>query len=129
MSKRRVIELPGVKHDNPIPSACRIGPHVATGTIFGKDSATGKLVDGAEQQCAVMFANIRALIEAAGGTTSDILKLNVAIREEPYRALINRQWLAMFPDPHDRPARHTVVDPTLAPGVMMHCDFTAIIDQ
>ena len=127
LSKRRSIEVPGVKHDNPIPAACRIGPFVATGSIFGKDPATGKLVDGTEQQCEVMFGNIRRLIEAAGGSTDDILKLNFWVREKSFRAIVNKQWLLMFPDEHSRPARHTFVDPELAEKVEMQCEFTAVI--
>ena len=42
-----------------------------------------------------------------GGTVADIAKLDVKLREMSHRPIVNKHWLAMFPDEHDRPARHT----------------------
>jgi len=128
VSTRRSIEMEGVKHDNPIPAASRIGRMMATGSIFGKDPATGgKFVEGAEQQVAVMFANVRRTIEAAGGTPEHILKLEVWVKDAAYRAIVNQQWLVMFPDPHSRPARHTFIDPNLAGAALVQCSFLAVL--
>lgn len=128
MSQRRSIEMEGVRHENPIPAASRIGRMVATGTIFGKDPAQGgKFVEGAEEQCAMMFANIRRTVEAAGGTPDDILKLEVWVKDAKYRALVNQQWLVMFPDAHSRPARHTFIDPNLAGAALVQCAFLAVL--
>lgn len=128
--KRVSIDIPGVHHTNPIPSASKIGPFLASGSIFGKDpDKGGAFAEGAEEQCAVMFANLRRLMEAAGGTTDHILKLEVWVKEPAYRALVNQQWLAMFPDEHTRPARHTFISADIAPGAFMQCSVTAIIPE
>jgi 2-iminobutanoate/2-iminopropanoate deaminase len=120
--------MEGLQHDNPIPSASRIGGLVATGSIFGKDPATGgKFVDGAEAQVAVMFANIRRVAEAAGGTPDNILKLEVWVKAPEYRKIVNQHWLVMFPDEHSRPARHTFIDPDLAGAALVQCSFLAVI--
>jgi len=58
--KRRSIEIEGFKHDNPIPSASRIGPFVVSGGISGKDPKTGKIPDGIEEQCARVRAHAEA---------------------------------------------------------------------
>src|SRR5882724_8060398 len=71
MEKRRSIEVPGVKHVNPIPAACRRGPFVTTGAISGADPATGKVPEDLDAQCRQMFENVRRLITAAGGTPED----------------------------------------------------------
>ena len=130
MSKRKSIEIEGIRHDNPIPSASKIGRLVATGSIFGKDPAAGgKFVEGAEAQVAMMFANIRRTVESAGGTPENILKLEVWVKEAATRKLVNQQWLAMFPDEHSRPARHTFIDPDLAGAALVQCSFWAVLDE
>jgi 2-iminobutanoate/2-iminopropanoate deaminase len=127
MEKRRSIEVAGTKHVNPIPAASRIGPFVVSGAIWGSDPATGKVPEDFDAQCAAMFANIRRVIEAAGGTTDDIIKLNVAISDRSLRPVMNKHWLEMFPDPHSRPARHTTTGSDFTPPQQVQCDLMAVI--
>jgi 2-iminobutanoate/2-iminopropanoate deaminase len=127
MTKRRSIEVAGLEHVNPIPNASRIGPFLMTGGIYGKDPQTGKLVPGIEGQCAVMFANIRRVLDAGGATTEDIIKINVWMKHKDDREHVNREWLAMFPDPHSRPARHTFKDEDQAYGALVTCEVIAVI--
>ena len=128
MSTRRSVEVPGVRHENPIPAASRIGRMVATGSIFGKDPARGgQFVEGAEEQVAMMFANLRRTIEAAGGSPDDILKLEFWVKDPKYRALVNQQWVVMFPDAPSRPARHTFIDPNLGGAALVQCSFLAVL--
>ena len=107
MEKRRSIDVPGARHVNPIPSASRIGPFVVSVAISGADPATGKVPEDLDAQCAAMFANVRRVIETAGGSTDDIIKMNVSITDRALRPIMNKYWVEMFPDPHSRPARHT----------------------
>ncbi len=89
MTPRRSLEIPGIHHTNPIPAASKIGPFVASGSIFGKDPENGgAFPEGPEAQCAVMFANLRRLMEAAGGSTDNILKLEVWVKEPGYRVIV-----------------------------------------
>ncbi len=37
--------------------------------------------------------------------------MTVYLREEQYPEAINREWLKMFPDEEDRPARHAMTMP------------------
>ncbi len=60
MSKRVSIEVPGLKHDNPIPAACRIGPFLVSSVITPKDTE-GKVPDGLDAQCAQVFENLKTL--------------------------------------------------------------------
>src|SRR6202158_1005402 len=107
LDKRRSIEVEGIHHGgNPIPTASRIGPFVASGGIFGQDPQTGNIPPGIEDQCAVMFANIRRIIEAAGGTTENILQVTGGLIDISNRANVNKEWVAMFPNPESRRVRH-----------------------
>ncbi len=126
MSKRQSIEVPGLSHTHPIPNASRIGPFLASGSIFGTDPATGKIPAGIEAQSSLLFQNVRRIVEAAGGTTENILKLSFYVRDKNLREHINKEWLAMFPDPHSRPARHTFQTTDMAEGVLVTCDVMAV---
>ncbi|WP_306207111.1 RidA family protein [Actinoplanes sp. RD1] len=122
---RRSIHVAGFEHANPIPAASRIGPFVFSGAITGRDPHTRELPAGLDAQCAHVFRHVRAIIEAAGGTVDDIAKLTFWLRDHHDRDALNREWLAMFPDPDSRPARHAVAA-TLAGGTLIQADFIAV---
>ena len=65
MEQRRSIDVAGAKHVNPIPSASRRGPFVASGAISGADPETGKVPDDLDEQCRLMFENVRRVMAAA----------------------------------------------------------------
>jgi 2-iminobutanoate/2-iminopropanoate deaminase len=127
MNKRVSIEVPGLQHDNPIPNACRIGPFLVSGGIAGKDPQNGRVPEGIESQCAHMFGNIRKIMETAGGTTDNILKVTVWLKDLSNRKQVNKFWLEMFPDPHSRPARHTFANPELPAPVLVQCEIMAVL--
>lgn len=109
MGRRTTIEVEGLHHAGaPIPLAARVGPLLASGSINGQDPQTGEFPEDPADQVALVFANIRRVMAAAGGDTTDIAKLTISVRDKGIRPLIDEQWIAMFPDEHDRPARHLV---------------------
>ncbi|MFB6611046.1 RidA family protein [Agromyces sp. NPDC056379] len=126
MPRRRSIHLPGHVHRNPIPAASRIGAHVQSGALTGRDPETGAMPPGIDAQCANVFRQIRAVMAAAGGSPDDIIKLTVQLVDPDDREALNREWLAMFPDPDDRPARQ-VVAARLSGGALVHCDLGAVL--
>jgi 2-iminobutanoate/2-iminopropanoate deaminase len=42
------------------------------------------------------------------------------------REHVNREWLAAFPDPADRPARHTLIHP-LRGAALMQVEIVAVV--
>ncbi len=107
-SPRQSIEVPGLSHSAPIPMGAKIGNLVFSSAISGRDPETGVLPDDPQRQAEVLFQNIRRFMEAAGGTTDHIIRMTVYLKEEKYRDHINQEWLKMFPDEKDRPARHAL---------------------
>ena len=129
MTRRKSIHIGGFKHANPIPNASRIGNLVMSGVILGRDPATGKMPESLEAQCAHMFAHMKATVEAAGGTTDDIIKMTVWIADRSLRETMNRHWVEMFPDPHSRPARHTIAQADFTAPMQIQCDLLAVIGE
>src|SRR5712671_515711 len=112
--KRRSIEVSGVKHVNPIP---------------GADPETGKVPGELDAQCRQMFENVRRIMVAAGGSPEDIIKMNVWIADRKLRETMNRHWVEMFPDPHSRPARHTIAHADFTAPMRIQCDLLAVIGE
>ena len=111
-SRRKSIEIPGVTHGSaPIPMASQIGKMVYSSAIMGKDNATNSLPNQPEREIECLFDNVRAIMDAAGGSPDDIIRMSVYLRSNDLRTAFNEEWLKMFPHEHDRPARHiTLVD-------------------
>ena len=128
MEKRRSINVAGASHVNPIPSASRRGPFVVSGAISGADPQTGRVPADLDEQCRLMFENVRRVMAAAGGSTDDIVKMTVWIADRALRPTLNKYWVEMFPDPHSRPARHTS-QTALEGGQLIVCDITAVFEE
>ncbi|MFP1678330.1 RidA family protein [Alloalcanivorax sp. C16-2] len=128
MSRRKSVHSAGFSHQNPIPAASRIGDLMATGVINGTNPDTGELGADLATQCAFMFQHVRNIVEAAGGSTDDILKMTVWMQDRSQRDVLNAEWLAMFPDPESRPARHAIQNPVDS-KFLIQCDVLAVIGQ
>jgi enamine deaminase RidA (YjgF/YER057c/UK114 family) len=127
MSKRKSFDVEGLGHANPIPAVSRIGNIVATGGVSGTDASTGKIPEDVTPQCAHMFANLRAILAAAGATPEDVIRVTVWIKRPEIRAEVNKEWVVMFPDPHSRPARHTMLYDHFAGTMVVQCEAWAVI--
>jgi 2-iminobutanoate/2-iminopropanoate deaminase len=123
---RSSIYVNEIAHQSPIPNACRIGNIIVSGLIRGADPATSKLAATLEQQCAFMFVHMRETVEAGGAAVEDIIKVTVWMKELT-RNPVNDEWVRMFPDPASRPARQ-ILEVPMEPGVLIQCDFMAVIE-
>ena len=127
MSKRQSVNSPGFSHQNPIPNASRIGNLVISSVIGGTNPGTRDLPAALEQQVANVFAHMRNMIEAAGGSVDDIIKVTFWVKDPAsQRQALNAEWVKMFPDEVSRPARHTQHLPPESKA-LVQCDFTAVL--
>lgn len=127
MSRRRSIHVVGFSHENlPIPAACRIGPFIASGNIFGFDYERGAHPDDPAYQTALMFAHMRTIIAGAGATLDDVLKVTVYVRTDEVRAVLDAEWIKAFPAEDARPARQTMVQAAMPGNRLIACDVLAI---
>lgn len=108
MAKRKNIHIKGMEHGAPIPNGAILGDVIFSSAISGKDAKTGVMSPNPDEQAEAMFRNLALFMESAGGTPADIGYMKVYLKEEKYRDSVNKAWLKMFPDEHDRPARHAL---------------------
>ena len=128
-ARRRSIEVPGLHHGGaPIPQASLVGSLLVSSGISGMDPETGEIALDAARQVELVFANMRALLTAAGGTLDDVAKCTFFVRDRAIRSEIDSHWILAFPSPESRPARHTLVQ-QLSDPVLLQCEITANIER
>jgi 2-iminobutanoate/2-iminopropanoate deaminase len=104
-------EIPGHEHHDPIPMAARLGNLLCSSGVSGVDTASAdKLepVEGVAGQSLHGLRNIRALVEAGGGSADDIGHITVLVQDYADLEAVDAEWVKMFPDPADRPARQVM---------------------
>ena len=127
MVKRQVLEVPGISHAAPIPMGVKMGNLLFSSAIMGEDPETHSLPPEPERQAELVFSNLRTLLDKAGGTPDNIARMTVFLKDMAYRDLVNEQWLKMFPNEDDRPARHAQqVD--LPRGMLIQVEIIAVLD-
>ena len=125
----RSIEVPGVTHGNvPIPMGARVGNMIFSSGIAGKDPATNKVPADAAEQAHFAFQNLRTLLEKGGASLQDVGHVTVFVKDDSVRDAINAEWVKCFPDPHDRPARHTLVH-ELRGGMLLQLEAIAVVQD
>ena len=77
-------------------------------------------------QTGLMFSNLRAIIESAGGSCAGIFKVTIWIATPEARAAINQEWVKLFPEPQSRPARH-ILNYSLPGGMLVQCEALAVV--
>ena len=126
--KGRSIHVDGVKHGAPIPMGARVGNMIFSSGIMGADPATGTVPEDLESQCVFAFANMKTMVENAGGTIKNIGTIKVYMKDRSQRGTVNRPWLEMFPDEDDRPARHAIEYDAFPPGVLVQLEIVAVVE-
>ncbi len=127
MGKRVTYYIPGVRHAAPIPFGARIGNVLYSSAIQGIDAETGQRSEDVYEQAAHCFKNLRTLLDAAGATPDDIVRMTCFLADLDDREALNKPWLEMFPDENDRPARHTSkYDPP--GGMKVQIEIVAVLD-
>lgn len=126
MTKRQVIQINGSAHENPIPTAVKIGNMIYTSALMGTDPSSGQMPETVEEEVAQLFTYILEIMEKAGGSSENIAHLSVSVTDRSYKEIVNKEWLKLFPDPDNRPARHSTVH-SLKPGVHVQVEMVAVL--
>jgi len=97
--------------------AVRVGDTVYLSGQIGLDPRSGELVAGIENQIEQVFANLKAVSEAAGGTLADAVKLTVYLTDLAHFARVNETMARHFAQPY--PARAAVGVAALPRGALV----------
>ena len=106
--RRQTIEIKGARHGSPIPMGARIDNIVFSSGIQGTDPETGNRPESGEDEVRFAFVNMLEFLRVAGVTPDDVIRLTIHLGDASLRDAINVEWLQLFPDADDRPARHAM---------------------
>ena len=88
------------------------------------DPETGKIVgETIEEQTARVLENIKSILDAAGASMSDVVKVAVHLSDLASFQQFNRVYATFFPDP--KPTRTTVG--SQLPGILVEIDAIAYL--
>jgi 2-iminobutanoate/2-iminopropanoate deaminase len=127
VSHRQAIKGGGIpEHPQPFPAAVRVGNMVFTSALGGQDALTGDLPDSVADQAANALNHLKTALQIVGGSLGDVAKVSLYLTDRADREQVNPVWVACFPDPEDRPVRHTTVGP-LPGGMRVQVEAVAVL--
>ena len=106
--------------------AVRAGNTIYASGQIGLDPASGQLVEGIEAQINRVFANLRAVAEASGGSLADVVKLNVYLVDLANFGKVNEIMADYFSTPY--PARAAVGVAALPRGALVEADAVLVLE-
>jgi reactive intermediate/imine deaminase len=92
---------------------------------IGLDPTSGQLVEGIENQIQRVFANLKAVAEAAGASLGDVVKLTVYLTDLANFARVNEAMSRYFKQPY--PARAVVGVASLPRGALVEADAIVVL--
>lgn len=108
----------------PYSQALRAGEFVYVSGQIALDPKTGEVAGpDIESQAKQALANVRAIVEAAGGSVSDIVKTTVYLTDLADFPKFNAVYESFFGS--HRPARSTIQASALPKGVRLEIDAVA----
>lgn len=108
----------------PFNQAIRMGNMVFTSGQAGRNRETGKMGDIRDQahRC---IANIRGILEAAGASLDDVVKVTVYLRNPEDAPAFNEEYRKLMPEP--LPARSSAYVGLKNPDMLVEMEAVAII--
>ncbi len=108
----------------PFSPAVRAGEFVYLSGQVAQDPATGRLIDGdATAQTEQIFANLEAVLRAAGKTLADVVRAGVFLTDMTDYAAMNAVYARHFEAPY--PARTAIAVAALPLGAAVEIDIVA----
>ena len=108
----------------PYNQAIQVGNLVYTSGQIPIDPATGNFVEGGiKEQTRQSLLNVKAILEEAGLTMSDVIKTTVFMADMNDFTDMNAVYSEFFPEPY--PARSAVAVKTLPKGALVEIEVVA----
>ena len=94
-------------HTGPVPQAVEAGGWVYVSALFGADPATHAIPADPRAEAEQLFANLSAILAAAGAGLGDVVRVGIVMRAlQRDRPVFNQVWAERFGE--HRPARSAI---------------------
>jgi 2-iminobutanoate/2-iminopropanoate deaminase len=123
--RRKLLHIPNVAHNNPIPMGVRIGRYVFSSRVLPYDPQTGQPAESVERQAECLFQNIRTLLDVAEAQPEHITQARLFLFDLDSFQLAQRYWEAFVVGSATPPLQVTPY--TLAPSLKIMLEFIAVV--
>jgi 2-iminobutanoate/2-iminopropanoate deaminase len=120
--KKEIVTVTGAP-PLPFSPAVKAGGFIFVSGQLGIVDAAGKPLAGIEAQTGQCLENMKRVLEAAGASLDDVVKVTVFLRREEDFAAMNRVYQSYFAV--DKPARSTVIAGLVMPEMLIEIDCIA----
>jgi 2-iminobutanoate/2-iminopropanoate deaminase len=110
----------------PFNQAIRIGNMVFTSGQAGRNRETGKMGD-IRDQARRCLGNIAAILETAGASLADIVKVTVFLKHAEDWKAFNEEYLKLMPEP--LPARSSAIVQLKSDDMLCEMECIAVIQE
>jgi 2-iminobutanoate/2-iminopropanoate deaminase len=94
-------------HTGPVPQAVAAGGWIYVSALFGADPQTHAIPTDVRAEAEQLFANLTAILAAAGATLADVVRVGIVMRAlQRDRPVFNQVWAERFAE--HRPARSAI---------------------
>jgi len=123
---KRIIQTPDAPAAiGTYSQAVQVGQTVYLSGQIGLDPVSMQLAEGIEAQIHQVFKNLAAVASAAGGSLSDVVKLNVFLTDLGHFPRVNEIMAGYFSQPY--PARAAVGVAALPRGALVEADAVMVL--
>lgn len=128
MERQRIATEHAPAAIGPYSQAVRVDDWIYVSGQIPLDPATGQLVEGAiEEQTRRVFANLSAILEAAGSSLAGVVRTTVFLARIDDFAAMNEVYGQFFQEPY--PARSTIQAGALPRGALVEIDVIARVGR
>ena len=125
MSKQAIIAAKAPAALGPYSSAVRAGDTLYLSGQLGIDPATGELAEGVEAQARQAMQNIAAVLEEAGSSFDDVVKMTVLLADIDDFAAVNEVYGSFLAAPY--PARSAFQVAAIPKGALVEIEAIAVL--
>ncbi len=126
MVKKEVIIMPKTE-GHPYSSAIRAGEYIFLSGQIGSVDDRGNEVKGIEAQTKQCLENMKHVLEVAGSSLGDVVKVAVFLANVNDFAKMNEVYRSYFPK--DRPVRSTIITGLVRPDMLIEMECIAYHPQ
>jgi len=119
---KKIITVPGALK-LPFSPAIRAGDYIFVSGQVGFVDAKGKEVKGIKAQTRQCLENMKEVLQAAGSSLDEVVKVTVFLRNEEDFATMNDVYQSHFVK--DRPARSTIIAGLAYPSMLIELECIA----
>jgi 2-iminobutanoate/2-iminopropanoate deaminase len=123
-SRRTVLEIPGMKHGDPMSMGARIGSMIFSSRVVGTDTRTGSMPESPAEQASLAFENVKTLLKQAGADIANLTQVNAFVPDASHRDVVQAAFAKRFPNAASAPA-FNVLEVDLPAGAVVRLEITA----